>query len=199
MHGKEKVYGSIPQRGSRSARFFEPLFVCQFQDQETSQAVRVPLTSRWYLGYREVLRCLRLSDLVLSDSMPQSSRICTGFIRCPSPLPREWRRFPGRAGIRPMKLARLIAGTRSGVGPDAGAGRRIPPVGAALLSPGNDTRSTWSCLSCPWPIPPPWPARPLSSSGAGRQASDLVQLHLARPGQPPPLGRPAAGLVPGSE
>ena len=39
---------------------------------------------------------------------------------------------PWRAGIRPMKLARLIAGTRSGVGPDAGAGRRIPPVGAAL-------------------------------------------------------------------
>jgi hypothetical protein len=42
----------------------------------TNQAVRVPPTSRWQLEYRDVPRCLRPSDLWLSDSMPWSSRIC---------------------------------------------------------------------------------------------------------------------------
>ena len=55
--------------------------------------MRVPLTFRWYLEYREVLRCLRLSDLVLSDSMPQSSRICPRFVRWPSPCNGEWDSF----------------------------------------------------------------------------------------------------------
>jgi len=41
----------------------------------------------WQLQYREALRCLRPSDLWLSGSMPPSSQICAGFVRCASPLP----------------------------------------------------------------------------------------------------------------
>ena len=40
------------------------------------------------LEYRGVLGCLSPSDLWLSDSMPWSSPICSGFDRCASPLPR---------------------------------------------------------------------------------------------------------------
>ena len=55
----------------------------------TNQAARVPLTSRWQLEYRNLLRCLCPSDLWLSDAMPWSGRMRTGFRRCPSPLPRN--------------------------------------------------------------------------------------------------------------
>ena len=55
----------------------------------TNQAVWAPLTSRWPLQYRGVFRCLSPSGLWLSGSMPWGSRICPGFVRWPSPLPRE--------------------------------------------------------------------------------------------------------------
>jgi threonine dehydrogenase-like Zn-dependent dehydrogenase len=45
---------------------------------------------------REVLGCLRLSDLGLSESMFGSSQMCRGFVRCASPLPRDWVR-PARS------------------------------------------------------------------------------------------------------
>jgi hypothetical protein len=41
---------------------------------------------------------------------------------------------PWRAGISPMELARLIAGTSSGAGADAGAGRHIPPVALRCIT-----------------------------------------------------------------
>ena len=56
----------------------------------TNQAVWVPLTCRWQLEYRGVLRCLSPSDLWLSGSVPGSSRIRPGFVRCPSRLQRDW-------------------------------------------------------------------------------------------------------------
>jgi hypothetical protein len=76
------------------------------------EPANVPLTSRWYLGYREVLRYLRLPDLVLSDAMPQSSRICPGFVRCPSPLLGERRRHALLAGE--LTYAGLVEPVRSG-------------------------------------------------------------------------------------
>src|SRR5206468_12231270 len=49
--------------------------------------------SRWQLAYCDVLRCLRPSDLRLSNSMPRSGRMCPGFGRYTSSLPGVERRI----------------------------------------------------------------------------------------------------------
>ena len=92
--------------------------------------MRLQLTSRWQLEYRDVLRCLCPSDLWLSGSMPRSSRICSEFVRCPSPLPREWGSipWPRLAAVEEAAAPRLQGGTvkrlaqestLSGTGPKA--------------------------------------------------------------------------------
>ena len=86
--------------------------------------MRVPLTFRWYLEYRNVLRCLRPSDLGLSDSILWSSRICPGFVRCASPCGGECAR---PAGSHHVGLAEIEV-----TGPFEDVWRRLPPPGAVV-------------------------------------------------------------------
>jgi hypothetical protein len=52
------------------ASFSNSCLSADFKIKRLAKAVWVPLAFRWYLEYREALRCMRLSDLGLSDSMP---------------------------------------------------------------------------------------------------------------------------------
>jgi len=82
------------------------------------------LTSRWQLEYGDVLKCLRPSDLWLSDSLPWSSRICRGFGRWPSPSQREW--------VRPARSHRVGSAEIKVMGPSEDVWRRLPLPGAVV-------------------------------------------------------------------
>jgi predicted RNase H-like HicB family nuclease len=112
--------------------FSDFLFVRLFQDQVTNQAVRVPLTSRWQLEYGGVPRCLHPSDLWLSDSMPLSNQICSGFVRCASSLPGDgggiscWPGRSGWTGRLERASPRLRGGHYAAPGEHGPARRSVP-------------------------------------------------------------------------
>jgi hypothetical protein len=86
-----------------------------FQDQETSDAMQPWLTV-------STARRTRTQVAFWPAGM-------TGIGRCPSPLLREWLRFPGCASSQPMKLVRLMT-------VKAARGRHLAgdPAGPAAVS-----------------------------------------------------------------
>jgi hypothetical protein len=97
-----------------------------FKDQVTNLAVRIPLISCWQLNIATYLGAC----VPLTCGYPTRCLGAAGcdfeLVRCPSPLPGEWLRFPGCGGSRLMKFA--PDGSRGSSRPSPAGGDPAGPV-----------------------------------------------------------------------